>query len=89
MNEEERKSEADRKVRRLIRRMNEVERQEGRLKKFLAGLHYLKPSEARRRRSSFARWRARVRPRLPEVRTLDGSIWKAGRLLTPRRTPGA
>lgn len=71
-------------VRRLIRRMDEIDRQEGRMRAFLDHLHYDKPSVRKRKKSLLARWRHRVRPRDGEVRTLDGSIWKNGRLLSPR-----
>lgn len=73
-------------VRKLVRRLDEIDRQEGRMKKYLEGLTFEKPSAKKRRKMALARWRRRVRVRLPEVRAFDGSIWtRDGRLLTPRK----
>lgn len=72
-------------VKKMIRDLDEVERQEGRLRKYLDGLRYEKPSVRKRRKASLAGWRRKVSARNPEIRAFDGSIWKNGRLLTPRK----
>jgi len=80
-------TEGEKNVRKMIRRMNEIDRQEGRLRAFMNSRTYEKPSVKKKRKSLLAQWRKKIGVRDGEVRTLEGSIWKNGRLLVPREKP--
>lgn len=77
--------ENEKRLRKMLRRVKELDAQERRIEKHLTAQHFEKPSVRRRLKASMARWRAKVNPRDREMRALDGTIYRDGETLIPRK----